>query len=170
MPRLAALASAADNICLASSSVRVVNVRGMAASSGVFDPDGLCVHKGVRAEMGELATVAAVLDTADGNARVGRRDAVDEHTAGVEVARDAASQLDVGGPEIAAQTELAGIGCADGRIDVRDAGQRRNRTEGLLVERGHALGDSAQDGRWVEGALTRYRFAPTQHPCALGDA
>src|SRR5215510_2884461 len=110
MPRLAALASAADNMRLASSSVRLVNVRGMAESSGVLDPDGLCVHKGVRAEMGELATVAAVLDAADGNARVGRRDPVDEHTAGVEFARDAASEVDVRGPQIAPQTELAGIG------------------------------------------------------------
>src|SRR5215510_4578677 len=103
MPRLAALASAADNMCLASSSVRVAKVRGMAASSGVFDPDGLCVDEGVRAEVRELATVAAVLDPADGNARVGRRDAVDEHTAGVELARDAAGEVDVRGPEVAAQ-------------------------------------------------------------------
>src|SRR5262249_9568323 len=56
MPKLAALASAADNICLASSSVRLVNVRGMTESSGVFDPDGLRVHKGVRPEVRELAT------------------------------------------------------------------------------------------------------------------
>src|SRR5262245_27841680 len=135
-------------MCLASSSVRLVSVRGMADSSGVFDPDGLCVHEGVRTEVGELATVAAVLDAADGNARVGRRDPVDEHTAGVEIARNAASEVDVCGPKIAAQTELAGIGCADGRIDVRDAGQRRDGTESLLVERGHTLGNSAQHGRW----------------------
>src|SRR5262249_30932713 len=109
MPKLAALASAADNICLASSSVRLVNVRGMTESSGGFDPDGLRVHEGVRPEGRELATVAAVLAAADRTARVGGGHAVDEHPAGVEIARDFASQLDVPGPEIAAQTELAGI-------------------------------------------------------------
>src|SRR5262249_49358070 len=107
MPKLVALASAADNMCLASSSVRLVNVRGMTESSRVFDPDGLRVHKCVRPEMRELATVAAVLDAADRNARVRGGHAVDEHAAGVEIARDLASQLDVPGPEIASQAELA---------------------------------------------------------------
>src|SRR5262249_38163893 len=121
MPKHRAFASAADNIPFASSSVRLTYLRGIVASSGVFDPDGLCVHEGVRTEVREIATVAAGLGAGDGSARVGRRDPVDEHTAGVEFARDAAREVDVCGPEIPAQTELACIGCADGRIDVRDA-------------------------------------------------
>src|SRR5215510_15548060 len=92
--------------------------------SGVLDPDGLRVYKGVRTKVRQLATVAAVLDAAHGNARVRGSDPVDENTARVEIARHFASQLDVSGPEIAAQTELAGIGRTNGRINVWHAGQR----------------------------------------------
>src|SRR5262249_21916318 len=93
-----------------------------------------------------------------------------ENTAGVEIARDFASQLDVSGPEIAAQTELACIGRTDGRINVRNAGQRCDGTERLLIERGHAFGYSAQHGRWIESALSLYWFTATQQACALCDA
>ena len=71
MPKLAALASAAANICFASSSVRLVYVRGISphlygvelyrasirrgsASGrylGALDPDGLRVDKSVRTEV-----------------------------------------------------------------------------------------------------------------------
>src|SRR5262249_3323477 len=154
MPKLAALASAAANICFASSSVRLAYVRGMSphlnmARSyiappfreapfprvlchgclrrvvgylGVLDPDGLRVYKGVRAEVRALATVAAVFDAAYGNAGVRSSDAVDENTAGAEIARDCGSQPDGSGPEIAAQTELACIGRTNGRINVWNAG------------------------------------------------
>src|SRR5215813_12565748 len=77
---------------------------------GVLDPDGLCVDKGVCAKVRQLATIAAVFDATDGNARVRRSEAVDENTAGGEVARDVASHFDVSSPEIAAQTKLACIG------------------------------------------------------------
>src|SRR5215470_19950140 len=86
--------------------------------TGVLYPDGLCVYKGVCTEVRKLATVAAVFDAAYGNARVRSRETVDENTAGIEIACDSASQLDVSGPEIAAQTELACIGRMDGRINV----------------------------------------------------
>src|SRR5262249_36739500 len=122
MPKLAALVSAADNICFASWSVRLVYVRGILEYSGGLDPDGLCVYNGVCTDVRKLATVAAVFDAAYGNARVRSRKAVDEDTAGVEIARDFASQLDVSRPEVAAQTELARIGRTDGRINVWNAG------------------------------------------------
>src|SRR5215471_5398600 len=89
---------------------------------GCLDPDGLCVYKGVCTEVRKLATVAAVSDAAYGNTRVSSSEAVDENTAGVEIARDFASQLDVSGPEIAAQTELACIGRTNRRINVWNAG------------------------------------------------
>src|SRR6516165_10937004 len=89
---------------------------------GVLDPDGLRVYKGVRTEVRKLATVAAVFDAAYRNARVRSSDAIDENTAGVEIARHFASQLDVSGPEIAAQTKLACIGRTNGRINVWNAG------------------------------------------------
>src|SRR5262249_16285498 len=128
---------------------------------GVLDPDGLRVYKGVR------TTVAAVFDAAYGNARVRSSDAIDENTAGVEIARDFASQPDVSGPEIAAQTELACIGRTNGRINVWNAGQRRDGTERLLIERGHAFGDSAQHGRWIKRALALDWVTPAQHASAL---
>src|SRR5262249_44799158 len=199
MPKLAALASAAANICFASSSVRLVYVRGMSphlnmARSyiappfreapfprvlchgclrrvvgylGVLDPEGLRVYKGVRTEVGELATVAAVFDAAYGNARVRSSDAIDENTAGVELACDFASQLDVSGPEITAQTELACIGRTNRRINVWNTGQRRDGTERLLIERGHAFGYSAQYGRWIKRALALYWLTAAQQGCAL---
>src|SRR5215467_10777071 len=64
----------------------------------------------------------AVFDAAYGNARVRSSDAIDENTAGVEIARDFASQPDVSGPEIAAQTELACIRRTNRRINVWNAG------------------------------------------------
>src|SRR5262245_17883902 len=80
------------------------------------------------------------------------------------------SQLDVSGPKITAQTELACIGRTDGRFNVWNAGEGRDRTERLLIERGHPFGNTAQHGWWVEGALACYRFPAAQHARAFCDA
>src|SRR5687767_9066046 len=49
----------------------------------VLDPDGLGVHELLDAEFRQLAPVAAVLDAAEGEARVGLHRAVDEDAAGL---------------------------------------------------------------------------------------
>src|SRR5262249_55178126 len=89
------------------------------------------------------------------------------HTAGVEITRDFARQLDVSGPEITTQTELACIGRMNGRLNVWNTGQRGDGTERLLIERGHAFGYSAQHGRRIKRALTLYWLSAAQQACAL---
>src|SRR5215469_12088026 len=186
MPRLAALASAADNICFASSSVRLAYVRGMSppfrhvlshrylrrlvGHSGVFDPDRLRVHKRMKPEMREFSTVPAVLDAADRHARIGSGDAVDEQSARIQITCDPAGQFNIPGPEIAAQPELACIRRFDCCIDVPYPGDCGNRPEGLLIECGHALGHSAQDSRRVKGALAGHWLPAAQYARSLCDA
>src|SRR5262249_57197823 len=89
---------------------------------GVLDPDGLRVDKGVRTEVGKLAPVAAVLDAAYGNARVGCSYAIDENATGIQITCNLAGQLNIFGPKIAAQPELACVRRIDGRIQVRSTG------------------------------------------------
>src|SRR5262245_24873773 len=119
---------------------------GVVRSLSILDPYGLRVYKGVRTEVRKLATVAAVFHTAYRNARVRSGNTIDENTTGVEIARNLARQVDVSGPEIAAQTELAGIRRADGRVNIWNTGDRCDGTERLLIEGGHAFGYSAQHG------------------------
>src|SRR5215475_3239537 len=87
-----------------------------------FSIQTVCAFTKACAPKCESSRPAAVFDAAYGNARVRSSDAIDENTAGVEIARDFASQPDVSGPEIAAQTELACIGRTNGRINVWNAG------------------------------------------------
>src|SRR5262249_19341508 len=188
MPRLAALASAADNICFASSSVRLAYVRGMSphlntdrihchrgmrrvvGHSNTLNPDGLRVHESVRTEVRKLAPVAAVFDAAYGYAWVGCSNAIDENTSRIQIACNLASQFDIFGPEITAQPELACVRRLDGRIDVAHTGHRGNRAKGLLIERGHPLGHSAQLRRHIKGALAWHRLAAAQDACSFGNA
>ena len=118
-------------------------LRRLVGHLDVFDPDRLRVHKRMQPEMREFATVPAVLDAADRNARIGSSDAVDEHSARKQLTCDPAGHVDIPGPEIAAQPELACVRRTDGCIDVRDTGYRGNRAKGLLIESRHALGHSA---------------------------
>src|SRR5262249_47850370 len=53
---------------------------------------------------------------------------------------------------------------------VRNAGQCRDGTERLLIERGHAFGYSAQHGRWIKSALALYWFTAAQQARAPCDA
>src|SRR5262249_41134548 len=86
---------------------------------------------------------------------------------GVEIARNLASQVDVSGPEIAAQAELAGIRRADGCIDVWNTGDRCHGSERLFIEGGHAFGHSTQHGRWIESALALDWLAAAQQARAV---
>jgi hypothetical protein len=122
------------------------------------------------AEMRKLPAIPAILDSADRHSRIGRREAVDEHAAGIEITSDLASRIYVLGPYIAAETELACIRRVDGSVDVRDAGDRGNGTESLFVEGGHTLSHSAEYRGCVEGSFAFCRFASAQDPCALCNA
>src|SRR5215510_9244709 len=126
---------------------------------GVY-PDSLGIYKSMRSEMREFPAVAAVLNSTDWHPRVRRRDAIDEDPTGIQVTSHFAGQLQVFGPEIAAQPELACVCCSNGCVNIRDAGHRRNRAEGLFIEGRHTLSDLAQDGGHVEGAFPFHRLAP----------
>ena len=83
-----------------------------------FDPDGLGIHKCMRPEMGEFPAVAAVLDASDRDTRIRCRNAIDEDTAGVQVACHLARQIDIFGPYVPAQPELTCIRSFDSCINV----------------------------------------------------
>src|SRR5262245_36543102 len=144
--------------------------RRRTATLGILDPDRLRIHERVGSEMRELPSVPAVFHAADRHARIRRGDAVDEDSTRIEVARDPAGQLDIRGPEIAAQPELASVRCSYARIDVMYPRYCGNRPEGLLIECRHALGYSAQHSRRIKGALARDRLPAAQHACSFRDA
>src|SRR5262249_10611427 len=141
-----------------------------AASLLTLDPDRLRVHKGMKPEVREFSTVPAVLDAADRYARIGSSDAVDEHSARIQLTCDPAGQFNIPGPEIAAQPELACVRGFDGCVDVPYPGDCGNRPERLLIECGHALSHSAQDSRRVKGALAGHWLPPAQYARPLCDA
>src|SRR5262245_17282359 len=135
-----------------------------------LDPDRLRVHERIRSEMRKFSTIPAVFDAADRYTWIGFSDAVDEHTTCINIPCNPAGQLSIGGPDIAAPSGLACVRRTDRRIDVRYLGHRGNRTKRLLVERRHALGNSAQHGRRVKGALARHWLPAAQHACSFPDA
>src|SRR5262245_54585667 len=116
----------------------------------------------MRSEVRQLSAITAVLDTADGNSRIRRCHAIDEDTARIQVARNLASQVDILGPQIAAQAELACVRRVDCCVKVRDSRYRRNRAERFFIESGHACGHSTQHGGRVKGALALYQSAAAQ--------
>src|SRR5262245_4287762 len=107
-----------------------------------LDPDRLRVHKRVRAEMREFSTVTAVFEAADRNTWIGSSNAIHEHSTRIPVTCNPAGKLDIRGPEIPAQPELARVRGVDGCINVPYAGYRGNRAEGLFIKCRHALGHS----------------------------
>src|SRR5262245_8589260 len=127
-----------------------------------LDPDRLRIHERMRSEVRQLPAIAAVLDTADGNSRVRRCDAIDEHTTRIQVAGNLASPVDILGPQIAAQAELACVRRLDCCVNAWDPRHRRDGAERLFIESGHACGNSAQHGRRVKGALALYWSAAAQ--------
>src|SRR5262249_39415050 len=72
-------------------------------------------------------------------------------------------------PQVAAESELAGVCGIYGRADGLDAGDRRHRAESFVVEGGHALLHLCQYGRRVKGALACDGLAPAQHACTFRD-
>src|SRR5262245_1013799 len=70
-----------------------------------LDPDRLRVHESVCAKMGELPSVAALLDSSYRNARIRGRKPVDKDTTRVQFACDLAGQVDIFRPEVAAQSK-----------------------------------------------------------------
>src|SRR5262249_3221738 len=125
----------------------------------VLDPDGLRVHKSMCPELREFAPITAILDAADGNPGIRRRNTIDEHTAGVEITGNPASQIDILRPEISTESKLASVRSANCFADVRHACYRCNGTECLVVEGRHAFGNSAQHGGGIKGALAFHGFA-----------
>src|SRR5215831_3686272 len=124
----------------------------------------------MRSEMRKLTSVAAVLDSTYRNTRVSSCNAIDEDAAGVQVACELAGQVDILGPEVAAQSKLACICSFDSRVDVGNATDRCNRTKGFFIEGRHPLLYAAQDSRFVESPFTPGCFTPTQHACTFCDA
>ena len=97
--------------------------------SSVLDPDTLGIHKSMRTKVRELSAIPAVLDTADGHARVRRRHTVDEDITFVQIAPHLASQSDVSGPYVAAQPKLTCVRHFHGHVCIRDADDRHNRAQ-----------------------------------------
>src|SRR5215471_18506370 len=112
----------------------------------------------MRSEVGKLSAITAVLDTADGNSRIRRCNAIDEHTTCIKVACNLASQVDILGPKIATQTELACVRRMDRCVNVWDSSYRGNWAERLFIDSGYACGHSAQHGGRVKGALALCQF------------
>src|SRR5262245_21681416 len=136
-----------------------MRVRGTLAP---LDPDRLRIHKSMCSEVRKLSAITAVFDTADGHSRIGRCNAIDEHTTCIKVACNLASQVDILGPKIAAQAELACVRRVDCCDNVWDSSYRRNGAERLFIESGHACGHSALHGARVEGTLALYGSATAQ--------
>src|SRR5262245_66677656 len=116
----------------------------------------------MRSEVRKLSAITTVLDTADGNSRIRRCNAIDEHTTCIKVACNLASQVDILGPKIATQAELACVCRVDRCLNVWDSTYRRNGAERFFIESGHPFGYSAQHGRGIEGALAFDWFAAAQ--------
>ena len=129
--------------------------------SRVRDPHGLGIHKSTRAKMRELSAIPTLFDAADRHAGVRRRHTIDEDTTGIEIPGHFTRQAHVPRPYISAQSKLACIRRINGCIDIRDAGDGRDRAKRLVVERGHSLRHTAQHSGHVEGALALLGFAST---------
>src|SRR5262245_45634906 len=111
-----------------------------------LDPDRLRIHERMRSEVRQLPAITAVLDTADGNSRIRRCNAIDEHTTRIQLACNLASPVDILGPQIATQAELACVRRFDCCVNVSDPGHRRYGAERLFIESGHACCNSASHG------------------------
>src|SRR5262249_40739475 len=120
--------------------------------------------------MRELASVPAVLDAAHGNPRIRGGDPVDENAARIPFARHAPGAIYVLGPYVAAQPELACVGGFDRSVEIANPDQRRNRTEGFIIESGHSRSDATQH-RWrIERAVSLHCFTTAQHACPFRHA
>src|SRR5258705_5450774 len=78
------------------------------------DPHCFDVDELADAVLGELAPVARALDPAEGQARIGLHDAIDEHRTGLDLCRQTLTALAVLGPDRGAETEGRGVGEPDG--------------------------------------------------------
>src|SRR5262245_61114467 len=105
---------------------------------GGLDPNALGIHELAQAEVRKLPPIAALLDAPDGNSWVGRAEAVDEASACLEPPGYLRGLPGVGRPQRAAEAIVAGIGEFDRVLEVVCDADRGDRSEGLLVESGHA--------------------------------
>src|SRR6266511_4023786 len=94
------------------------------AAPGLGDPDRLDVDELADAVLRELAAVAGALDAAEGQARVGLDDAVDEHGARLDLRRQMFGARAALRPEGGAEAEGRGVGQADGIALVRSEERR----------------------------------------------
>src|SRR6185312_7507535 len=127
--------------------------------SRLADHDRLDVDELLDAVRAQLATVAAALDAAEGNARVGGDHRVDKYAARLDLASELGSAADVARPQRGAEAVLGVVGQAHGVVGVASTHHRRDRTEGLLAEGRHVLAYTVEDSRRVEVALAFERLA-----------
>ncbi|KAG0747822.1 hypothetical protein G6F24_015487 [Rhizopus arrhizus] len=100
-------------------------------ASRLVEPHRLRIDEFTDAEVRELAAEAALLPAAARPARVGRREAGDEHAAGLQPARQLHGARAVAGPQVAAEAELALVGQFHRVIGIARAADRRHWAEGL---------------------------------------
>ncbi len=107
----------------------------------------------------DFAAPAAVFDAAEGEARVGFDDAVDENGAGVDLGGEGLGAIGVACPDAGAEAVAGLVGESDGVVGVVGADDGGDGAEGFFVERGHAGLDIGQDGRLVEETFSGWAFA-----------
>src|SRR2546427_139532 len=97
------------------------------------DIDGLDVDELSDAIAGELASIAALLHTAEGEPRVGSHDLVHKDRAALDpLHRDTLTAREIAGQDAGAEAEHRIVGSRDRRLVVLDWDDRRDRTEQLL--------------------------------------
>src|SRR6185295_9213421 len=134
---------------------------GAHTGTPLLDPDRFDVDELADADHRELAAVAGALDAAKGQARIGLDDAVDEDVAGLDLGGQPLAADGIAGPHAGAEAERGAVRQLDGVRGVARPYDRGHRSEGLLVEGGHAGLDAGEHRRRVEPA-------PPRQPPAAG--
>src|SRR5215510_1922692 len=132
---------------------------------GSGDPDGLDVDELADAVLRQLASVAGALDAAEGHARVGLDDAVDEDRPGLDLLGQMLGAPAVPRPQRGAESKGRVVGQPDGVVLVLRPDKRRDGPERLLIEGRHTLVHFREHGRRIESALAARDLAAEQ---ALG--
>src|SRR5947209_13623641 len=103
--------------CLAQTGRRDERRQGITGRP-LLHPHRLDVHELPDAHRGELPAVAGALDAAEGEARVGLDDAVDEDVAGLDLGGEGLAAGGIARPDAGAEAEGGAVGELHGVIGV----------------------------------------------------
>src|SRR3984957_11589202 len=145
-------------------------VDGHQLGSASAHHDRLDIDELLDAILRKLATITALLDTAEGEPRIGADVVVDEHIAALDLGGDALTARDIACDDAAAQSEHRITSRRDRGILVVDPDHRRHRAKQFFCISGHAFRHLRKDGWRIIGAGPPRNLAAEHAARALCDA